>query len=273
MKWLRVGGSSAFRYTEKRCVRWSHFELREYDPIIGRWLSPDPAEQHWSPYLAMGNNPVNYADPDGGTDGPITFKHGDCKCSYVDDGGNRISEYSNVIDLTVLRYYAGFNFGVAYDEFVKSTDNLIKDLVDPLYAKSFKQLQKELSEVIPVLGQGSLITEEQMSADRYSPSNEQLVSGTLPILISKRQWKLTPNGASQMKVHNKFGTFYKSKTDGTWWTKDNAQHGGSHFKVYEEGKKGLNWIRDADEFGNYIFNKHKGSTGVFIPWGQLKAVK
>jgi len=49
---------------------WNHFELREYDPIIGRWLVPDPMGQHWSPYIAMGNDPVNSVDPDGGKDGP-----------------------------------------------------------------------------------------------------------------------------------------------------------------------------------------------------------
>ncbi|MCD9019845.1 LamG-like jellyroll fold domain-containing protein, partial [Parachryseolinea silvisoli] len=47
---------------------WSHFELREYDPIIGRWLVPDPMGQHWSPYMAMGNTPVSNIDPDGGRD-------------------------------------------------------------------------------------------------------------------------------------------------------------------------------------------------------------
>jgi RHS repeat-associated protein len=47
---------------------WNHFELREYDAIIGRWLIPDPYRQYWSPYLAMGNNPINRVDPDGGCD-------------------------------------------------------------------------------------------------------------------------------------------------------------------------------------------------------------
>lgn len=43
------------------------FELRLYDPRIMRWLSPDPAGQFSSPYLAMGNNPISMIDPDGGT--------------------------------------------------------------------------------------------------------------------------------------------------------------------------------------------------------------
>ncbi len=42
------------------------FELRMYDSRIGRWVSPDPAQQYFSPYLAMGNNGVNAIDPDGG---------------------------------------------------------------------------------------------------------------------------------------------------------------------------------------------------------------
>ena len=41
-----------------------HFEARDYDSRLGRWLVPDPAGQFWNPYLAMGNNPVR-VDPDG----------------------------------------------------------------------------------------------------------------------------------------------------------------------------------------------------------------
>jgi hypothetical protein len=36
-----------------------------WDPYIGRWISPDPAHQFASPYLGMGNNPMNGVDPDG----------------------------------------------------------------------------------------------------------------------------------------------------------------------------------------------------------------
>ncbi len=45
---------------------WNHFDLREYDPAIARWISGDLFEQHASPYLAMSNNPIVMADPDGG---------------------------------------------------------------------------------------------------------------------------------------------------------------------------------------------------------------
>jgi len=36
-----------------------------YDKRLGRWMIPDPARSHWSPYLAMGNNPIIFGDPDG----------------------------------------------------------------------------------------------------------------------------------------------------------------------------------------------------------------
>ncbi len=42
------------------------FELRLWDSRIGRWLTTDPAKQFSSPYLGMGNNPINGVDYDGG---------------------------------------------------------------------------------------------------------------------------------------------------------------------------------------------------------------
>lgn len=43
-----------------------HFDLRDYDPLVPHWLSTDPMNQHWSPYMAMGNNPIWKTDPTGG---------------------------------------------------------------------------------------------------------------------------------------------------------------------------------------------------------------
>ncbi|MCA1763811.1 MAG: polymorphic toxin type 23 domain-containing protein [Cryomorphaceae bacterium] len=41
------------------------FGSRFYDPQLGVWFTPDPAEQFHNPYLGIGNNPVVYVDPDG----------------------------------------------------------------------------------------------------------------------------------------------------------------------------------------------------------------
>ncbi|CAM1340655.1 RHS repeat-associated core domain-containing protein [Tenacibaculum amylolyticum] len=42
------------------------FQLRLWDARLGRWLTTDPYGQFSSPYLGMGNNPMNGTDPDGG---------------------------------------------------------------------------------------------------------------------------------------------------------------------------------------------------------------
>jgi RHS repeat-associated protein len=42
------------------------FSLRQYDAALGRFFATDPYEQFYSPYLAMGNNPITSFDPDGG---------------------------------------------------------------------------------------------------------------------------------------------------------------------------------------------------------------
>lgn len=90
----------------------------------------------------------------------------------------------------------------------------------------------------------------------------------------RSQWNLTRGGASEIKKGGPFKTtFYKSKTDGTWWTPDVTEHGGSAFKVYRETSKGLEWYRDADQYGDFMTNKWKGNTGRFIPWSNLRGAR
>ncbi|WP_052705199.1 RHS repeat domain-containing protein [Flavobacterium sp. 316] len=41
-------------------------DMRDYDPVIARWVNPDPIVHFdYSPYSAFDNNPVFYADPSG----------------------------------------------------------------------------------------------------------------------------------------------------------------------------------------------------------------
>jgi RHS repeat-associated protein len=55
------------KYAEKDDeTGWNHFELREYDAVIGRTTTPDPARQFHSSYMWVGNNPVSGTDPTGG---------------------------------------------------------------------------------------------------------------------------------------------------------------------------------------------------------------
>jgi len=45
---------------------YNEFDLRTYDPQIGRFIQADPYGQFPSPYTGMGNDPVNNVDPSGG---------------------------------------------------------------------------------------------------------------------------------------------------------------------------------------------------------------
>lgn len=109
-----------------------------------------------------------------------------------------------------------------------------------------------------------------------------MVAGATPVLVhnsncdptGRALWQLTKAGSSAMKRGGPFNTtFYKSASDGTWWTPDVTQHGESAFKVYEQTSKGLQWIADADQYGTYIVGKWKGDTGYFIPNSQLRGVR
>ena len=46
-----------------------YFGARYLDPMLGMWISVDPARQYQNPYLYAGNNPIMRIDPDGNQDG------------------------------------------------------------------------------------------------------------------------------------------------------------------------------------------------------------
>lgn len=69
----RCGFSQAYRYgyqglyaEKESSTGLNVFQLRQYDSRIGRWLSKDPFQQGYSPYIGMANNPVSLVDPTGG---------------------------------------------------------------------------------------------------------------------------------------------------------------------------------------------------------------
>jgi RHS repeat-associated protein len=63
------------QYAEKDPeTNWNAFELRMYDSRIGRWLSIDPKNEFYSPYVGMGNDPISKTDPDGGETDDIIIR-------------------------------------------------------------------------------------------------------------------------------------------------------------------------------------------------------
>ena len=80
------------------------FELRLWDSRIGRWLTTDPARQYFSPYLGMGNNPINMVDPDGAkalwkpdADGNLIAEEGDNAQTLADYLSISVDDAQNMI--------------------------------------------------------------------------------------------------------------------------------------------------------------------------------
>ena len=64
-----------------------------------------------------------------------------------------------------------------------------------------------------------------------------------------------------------------------WWSKDTAKHSGasqgkspSTWKVFEQTKDGLKHYKDADKYGQFIKDKHKGPVGKLVEWKDLRGV-
>ena len=72
-------------------VNWEAFELRNWDGRLARWTTTDPYGQYWSPYLGMGNNPMNGVDPDGGFNGWVTNADGE---TFWDSNTNSLAEFN-----------------------------------------------------------------------------------------------------------------------------------------------------------------------------------
>jgi RHS repeat-associated protein len=107
---MREGTCDSYRYqyqgetAEKdKETGWNHFELREYDPVIGRWLSTDPYGEFWSSYVGMGNDPVNNIDPDGGETDPVD--------DFIKAGGKVMAP----VTVTAPRQYISDNPAFTYD--------------------------------------------------------------------------------------------------------------------------------------------------------------
>ena len=93
---------------------WNSFELRMYDSKIAKWLSPDPAGQYYSPYMAMGNDPVSKVDPDGGFDYQweawLFKKLRGGESTVIDNGRDWLVNFNNPNTENTVQTYNHFNF-------------------------------------------------------------------------------------------------------------------------------------------------------------------
>lgn len=72
-------------------------------------------------------------------------------------------------------------------------------------------------------------------------------------------------------VHRVFGKFYHDPRTGYWWSKDHAHHAHSEWKVFVVVGHRLEWIADADAYGDFIEAKHKSPTGTSISLSEFNS--
>jgi RHS repeat-associated protein len=56
-------------------LNWYEYGWRIYDAQLGRWHQVDPMDEFMSPYCFVGNDPINFIDPDGSQSGNATLVH------------------------------------------------------------------------------------------------------------------------------------------------------------------------------------------------------
>ena len=241
----------------KKGLNWYDYGARHYDAALGRFTTVDPSAENYystSPFTYCLNNPLNYIDPLG-TDTvdvkDVDWNKFDPKKDVValDEVAVSVPNALTKVGTRALEPISGFWGYVGY---------YLLDIGSTYHSEQTRFTYKVgtdgvITGVAPMVGTPPL-------PGFAKTSNLNTIRGL---------WSLTKQGSSKVMKHPIRVLFYKSKSDGLWWVKDQTKHGGSFYKVYKETNKGLEWHKDADKYGNFIINKHKSDVGIFIPWKEL----
>ncbi|MFJ9544129.1 DUF6531 domain-containing protein [Streptomyces sp. NPDC101225] len=250
-----------------------NLRARNYDPTTGRLTSRDPLTPaqdtpYQSAYAYADNDPTYRTDPSGMCS--ITTQLKDVFTGNFGWNNNCAKEDRDTATKPPA-VQAAKNFSdTATRGLINTTGQAGLGLLDGLTFGSFSYLSGAQITCPTAYNVGLYAS---MVPFPIEGGGKRLAAEGAGALARRGLWQLTAEGASKIMKGGPFKTtFYKSASDQTWWTVDATGHGESAFKVYRETKKGLEWIFDADRYGDRMLNKWKGETGRFIPWSKLRGV-
>ncbi|MCC8435252.1 hypothetical protein HP567_011920 [Brevibacillus sp. M2.1A] len=103
----------------------------------------------------------------------------------------------------------------------------------------------------------------------YDPSSLTSYAG---LKNSTTPWDIKTGASSKIdyNINGSKVSAYQDPKTGLYWARDTEGHAGRDgqegkaYKVFEKRGNELRWVADADKYGNYLPNVHKGPTGLKI---------